>query len=103
MGNSDTLAFQTGVANDQLWFTHAGNDLVVSVIGSTDKVTVKGWYTSSNSHVEGITASGKRLSDSNVDALVSAMSAFSPPAAGQTTLPNSYQAALNPVIAANWF
>ena len=101
-GNSDTLAFQTGVSNDQLWFTHTGNDLVVSVMGTTDKVTVKNWYVSSNNHVESITAGGKTLTDVHVDALVSAMSAFSPPAAGQTTLPSSYQTALNPVIAANW-
>jgi hypothetical protein len=33
---------------------------------------------------------------------VSAMAAFSPPAAGQTTLPANYQTALAPVIAANW-
>jgi hypothetical protein len=31
-----------------------------------------------------------------------AMAAFSPPAAGQTTLSPAYQTALAPVIAANW-
>lgn len=102
VGNSDILAFQTGVTNNQLWLTHVGNDLVVSVIGTTDKVTIKNWYVSSNNHVESITAGGKTLLDGNVNALVSAMSAFTPPAAGQTTLPTSYQTALNPVIAANW-
>jgi len=30
------------------------------------------------------------------------MAAFAPPAAGQTTLPASYQDDLLPVIAANW-
>ena len=34
--------------------------------------------------------------------LVQAMAAFAPPAAGQTTLNASQQAALAPVIAANW-
>ncbi|MGV3680838.1 MAG: hypothetical protein ACO1PM_14115 [Acidovorax sp.] len=42
------------------------------------------------------------LTDTKAQALVDAMAAFSPPAAGQTTLSASYQAALNPVIAANW-
>ena len=42
------------------------------------------------------------LLNSQVDALVSAMSAFAPPPAGQTTLPSNYQKVLEPVIAANW-
>jgi hypothetical protein len=33
---------------------------------------------------------------------VNAMAAFSPPAAGQTTLSPQYQAALSATIAANW-
>ena len=42
------------------------------------------------------------LLDSQVQNLVSAMASFSPPAMGQTTLPQNYADALNPVIAANW-
>jgi hypothetical protein len=42
------------------------------------------------------------LLDSQVQSLVSAMAAFAPPAAGQTTLTVSYQNALGGVIAANW-
>jgi hypothetical protein len=37
-----------------------------------------------------------------VENLVQAMAAFSPPAAGETTLPPAYQTSLEPVIAANW-
>jgi len=33
---------------------------------------------------------------------VNAMAAFAAPSAGQTTLPQSYQDQLNPVLAANW-
>jgi hypothetical protein len=40
--------------------------------------------------------------DSQVNNLVNAMAAFSPPAAGQTTLSAAYATALNPVIVANW-
>lgn len=54
-------------------------------------------------HVEQFkTSDGKTLLDSQVQNLVSAMAAFSPPVAGQTTLSASYAAALNPVIVANW-
>ena len=42
------------------------------------------------------------LLDTQVENLVAAMAAFAPPAAGQTTLSQSYQDALQPVIAANW-
>ncbi|MDB5814535.1 MAG: hypothetical protein JWN23_1652, partial [Rhodocyclales bacterium] len=54
-------------------------------------------------HVEQFkSGDGMTLLDSQVANLVSAMAAFAPPSAGQTTLPASYQTALNPVIAANW-
>jgi hypothetical protein len=39
------------------------------------------------------------LQNTQVETLVQAMASFTPPAAGQTTLPQSYQTAL---IAANW-
>ena len=88
---------------DQLWFRHVGNNLEVSIIGTSDKATLTNWYLGSQYHVEQFkTSDGKTLLDSKINALVDAMAAFSPPAAGQTTLPTAYQTALNPVIAANW-
>jgi hypothetical protein len=45
---------------------------------------------------------GKTLQTANVQKLVDAIAAFTPSAAGQTTLPATYQTSLNPVIAANW-
>lgn len=96
---SETVKFTSGVNYDQLWFTHQANDLVVSTIGTSDSVTFKNWYT--GSRMMAITTSdGKTLG--NVDNLVTAMAAFAPPAAGQTTLSGSYQSALAPVLAANW-
>jgi len=103
-GNVDVVRFLTSVAADQLWFRQSGNDLEVSIIGTSDKVTVQNWYLGAQYHVEQFhTDDGNRtLLDSKVQNLVNAMAAFSPPAAGQTTLPSNYAAALNPVIAANW-
>lgn len=40
--------------------------------------------------------------ESQVQNLVDAMAAFSPPPPGQETLPPDYAATLNPVIVANW-
>lgn len=102
-GNTDVARFDTGIATDQLWFVKTGNNLDVSIIGTTDKLTMTNWYLGSQYHVEQFkTSDGKTLLDSQVQNLVSAMAAFSPPAAGQTTLSASYAASLNPVIAANW-
>ncbi|WP_169151108.1 calcium-binding protein [Azoarcus sp. TTM-91] len=102
-GNTDVLAFGADIAADQLWFQRNGNNLDISIIGTTDKVTVSNWYVSNAYHVEQLkTADGLTLLDSQVNALVSAMAAFAPPSSGQTTLPQGYQDALSSVIAANW-
>ena len=102
-GNTDIARFDAGIATDQLWFRQVANNLEVSIIGTSDKFTLSNWYTGSANHVEQFkTSNGKTLLDSQVQSLVSAMAAFSPPAAGQTTLSASYATVLAPVIAANW-
>jgi Ca2+-binding RTX toxin-like protein len=103
VGNVDVLSVAAGVTASQLWLRRVGSDLELSIIGTSDKSTFKNWYAGSAYHVEQFkTADGKKLLDTQVDALVAAMAAFAPPAAGQTTLPTAYQTALNPLIAANW-
>jgi Ca2+-binding RTX toxin-like protein len=103
VGNNDIAFFDATVAKDQLWFRQVGNNLDVSIIGTADKFTMTNWYLGNQYHTEQFkTSDGKTLLDSQVQNLVSAMAAFAPPAAGQTTLSASYQASLAPVIAANW-
>ncbi|SUD12937.1 HlyJ hemolysin-like protein [Aquipseudomonas alcaligenes] len=102
-GNTDIAQFLGGIATDQLWFRKLSNNLEVSIIGTSDKLTVKDWYLGNAYHIEQFkTADGKTLLDSQVQNLVNAMAAFAPPAAGQTSLPENYQASLASVIAANW-
>lgn len=102
-GNTDVLQFLSGVASDQIWLRQVSNNLEVSIIGTSDKATLTNWYLGNQYHVEQFkTSDGKTLLDSQVQNLVSAMAGFTPPAAGQTTLPPNYQTALAPVIAANW-
>ncbi|MHA7685913.1 calcium-binding protein [Cupriavidus sp. PET2-C1] len=103
IGNADVLEFGPDIAADQLWLRRVSSDLEVNVIGSADKVTISNWYSGSAYHVEQFkTADGKLLLDSQVENLVSAMAAFSPPASGQSTLPQNYRDALEGAIAANW-
>lgn len=102
-GGTDSLHVENGVAYDQLWFRHVGNNLEVSVIGTSDQFVINNWYGSSTNQLESIALSdGKTLLSSDVNNLVEAMASFSPPAAGQTTLSASYQASLGTALAANW-
>ena len=103
VGNTDIAKFDATVANNQLWFVKVGNNLEVSIIGTTDKFVMTNWYLGSQYHVEQFrSGDGKTLLDSQVQNLVSAMAAFTPPAAGVTTLPANYATTLQPVLAANW-
>ncbi|MDK9703368.1 MAG: hypothetical protein OEL20_09525 [Sulfuritalea sp.] len=103
LGNLDAAEFLAGIAAEQIWLRHLGNNLEASIIGTADKLIVENWYLGSDYHVEQFrTADGKLLLDSQVENLVQAMAAFAPPSAGQTTLPPIYQEALAPVIAVNW-
>ncbi|PTQ89028.1 nidogen-like domain-containing protein [Agitococcus lubricus] len=104
VGNQDTILFKTGIATTQLWFKHVGNNLELSIIGTTDKLIVRDWYLSTNNHIElfKLTDNNKTLSDTNVENLVTAMASMSPPPVGTTTLDSSQYASVLSVIAANW-
>ena len=102
-GNIDIVQFLSGIGADQIWFQHVGNNLEVSIIGTTDKLVIKDWYLGSAYHIEQFkTADGLTLLDSRVENLVTAMAAFPLPEAGQTTLPLAYEPTLDPVITAFW-
>ena len=105
-GNADAAQFLAGIASNQFWFRQPDGtlDLEASIIGTSDKFTLRDWYSGSRYHVEQFktTDGNKTLLDTQVQNLVSAMAGFAPPTAGQTTLPTNYATALNPVIAANW-
>jgi hypothetical protein len=100
---NDTVLFGAGIADDQLWFTQAGNNLDVNVIGSGDHILIKNWFANPADQVQQFqTADGNVLAEAQVQNLVNAMAAFAPPAAGQTTLPGNIATTIEPVIAANW-
>jgi Ca2+-binding RTX toxin-like protein len=100
---ADTLQFGANIDESQLWFKRNGNDLEVSIIGTTDGATVSGWYSNGQNQVANIKdASGHTLIAANVEALVAAMAAFGAPPIGQTTLDTATAQALAPVLAASW-
>jgi Ca2+-binding RTX toxin-like protein len=102
-GNTDVLSFAAGISNNQLWLSHTGNDLQISIVGTADKMTVQNWYLGNQYHIEQIkTSDNKVLLDTQVETLVQAMAGFVPPAMGQTNLTAAQQTALAPVLAAGW-
>ncbi|WFR77118.1 calcium-binding protein [Janthinobacterium rivuli] len=102
-GSRDVVSFLAGVSAEQLWFRQVGTALEVSTIGTSDKITVTGWYESAERRIEEFrTADGKVLLGSQVQNLVQAMAGLTPPPAGQLTLPAGTAAILAPVLAQNW-
>lgn len=101
--DGDKLLFGSNIAKDQLWFQQSVNDLKVSVIGSSDSITVAGWFAGNANHVASLqTADGKTLSNADVQNLVAAMATLTPPPVGQMTLTADQHQQLDSVIAANW-
>lgn len=77
--DNDELDFGAGIDWNELWFAQQGNNLVVSVLGTTDKVTVKDWFAGPGNVVETIkSGDGKVLHSSDVATLVAAMAGFDP-------------------------
>ncbi|MCP8467910.1 calcium-binding protein, partial [Pseudomonas sp. ZM23] len=99
----DQLVFADGINSDQLWFRQSGSNLEVSVIGTSDKVTVSSWYSGSTYRLGQIaTADGKTLLEGQVQNLVNAMAAFGVPTGGESNLTTDQRQQLEVVIAANW-
>ena len=77
--------------------------LEVSIIGTDDTVRLNSWYGSTPMRIDAFeTSGGQTLLSSQVDQLVQAMVAFSPPPPGQIALSQNQSAALTPVLAASW-
>lgn len=102
VGNTDRLMFEGAITHDQLWFSQSGSNLKISVIGTTDSVTISNWSLGAAHQVEQITAGGKSLSHTQVSNLVQAMAGMAAPAANQTSLSDAQRIQLAPVLAASW-
>jgi len=97
--------FGAGVTDQQLWFVRSGNDLQVDLLGTSDQLTISGWYSDARAQVQSFNmANGLKL-DSEVAQLVSAMAtyaannpAFDPATA--TQMPSD--GALQNAISAAW-
>jgi len=99
----DEVHFGADIDPYQLWFKQSTNDLEVSVIGTTDKVTVKDWFNYGDDPIDQFeTDGGATLDASDVQSLINAMASFNPPAQGTFDLPVNLANELNDDIAAAW-
>ncbi len=102
VGN-DVLLFDAGVSAHQIWLRQSADDLEVSIIGTANSVKLKNWYSDPSKQLDVLKlATGNTLLASEVQNLVTAMAAFTPPAMGQTSLNSVQINALGGVIATNW-
>jgi hypothetical protein len=77
-GDTDTLQFAAGINPLDLVFARNGNDLQLSLHGSSDSVDVKNWYAGGSNQVNVIQAGdGEQLLNTKVDQLIQAMASFS--------------------------
>ena len=98
----DVLRFTSGVAQDELWFLREGNDLVIGLAGSDDRVTVDEWYASDTAKLDEIRLPDAVLYAADVDRLVQAMAAFDAPLGSGMVLDDAARAQLEPALAAAW-
>jgi Ca2+-binding RTX toxin-like protein len=72
------IDFGAGIASSQLWFQQSGNNLQIDLLGTTETVTVAGWFGgNARAQTQSFdTADGSKL-DTQVAQLVSAMATYS--------------------------
>ena len=100
--SDDVLRFDDGIDADQLWFSRSGNDLLVRIIGTRDRVTIEDWYDGTDNRLDFELSDSRELAAEDVRALVDAMAGFTPPGSGETEFTPAQHTALDPVIAASW-
>ena len=94
---------------DQLWFSHVSgtDDLLVSVIGTDNQVTLSNWYAGISHTLEFFqvltpTQEIRSLARDDVATLVQFMAGFGAAPTSLNSLSEAQRTALNDVVAANW-
>ncbi|MCJ0762037.1 Ig-like domain-containing protein [Variovorax terrae] len=99
----DDVALTSGAYN-KLWFQQQGNDLVMTVLGNSERLTVANWFSGGvGAQLNTLTSSdGRSINGADITKLVQAMSAFTAPTAGQLNYTPQEQQALAPLMASAW-
>jgi hypothetical protein len=85
--SADTLSFNDIDLGDLL-FSRRWDDLIIDVVGTDDKVTVKNWYLDDGFQLDTIEVDEDRLQSDQVNQLVNAMAQFDVPAGSGSVVGN---------------
>ncbi len=83
-GHNDVLKFTDTVA-DKLFFAKTGNNLVISIGDTTDKVAIANWYSGANYQLSTVYAGSSAITNAQILQLTSAMAAFNPTSAAMSS------------------
>ncbi|WP_169715811.1 calcium-binding protein [Pseudomonas indica] len=97
----DTARFEDARFDD-LWFSRSGDDLYITVAGTSDRAIVSKWYADANNQLDRIEAGSAVLLNEQVEALVSAMSAFGVPSGAGKVIPQDVKDTLKPILTEAW-
>lgn len=84
----------------KLWFSQSQDDLVITLLGSDDQVTVKHWYSDPSSQLGLIATNGHQFYAGQVDNLVNAMASFGTPVGGDIALTHDQRAYVDYMLGA---
>ncbi|HEX4427124.1 MAG TPA: calcium-binding protein, partial [Terriglobales bacterium] len=106
-GNSASgeLDFGAGIASNQLWFQKSNNDLLISLLGTQDRITVDNWFSANSAQLAEIKLSDGSMLDNSVAQLVQAMATYSASNSGfdiSTASQAPTDASLQGAITAYW-
>ncbi len=74
---SGTLVLGAGVSPLQLWFTQAGNDLVIQILGSASQLTIRGWFANTYAQLDGLQLlDGSAITTAQISDLARQMTAY---------------------------
>ncbi|ODS22979.1 hypothetical protein AB835_11285 [Candidatus Endobugula sertula] len=94
-GTINKIVFQDLTDIHQLWFTRNDNDVVISVIGTDNQVTIRHWYDGPHQSMDEIHLGGQVLTTANVESLLDVMATRSPTVpSGVTNISASVQSAV---------
>jgi len=99
--DTDVLSIE-GIVREDLWLSRDGDNLVLDVLGTDDRMTIQDWYASADQTLDAVQAGSSSLYANQVDTLVNAMAAFGVPVSGQLDLTQAQRDQVDVVIAASW-
>lgn len=97
----DGFGYGLGLAKENIWFSMAGDNLRIDIIGSNDAIIIANWQPN-DTKIESFFTQANVLEASQIHALLSAMSEFSPPQGQDAQMSPSMKSVLYPLISAAW-